>query len=245
MIIHSPQNPRYKQWIKLHSVKYRKQFGLFLVEGEHLVNEAIKKDFVECLLVRESCPFASNIETYELSSQLMDDLCMTHSKEDVIAVCKIKTHDNMQVQRVLVCDRIQDPGNLGSLIRSAVAFGFDAVVCSHEGVDPHQDKVIRATQGAYFYVPILRVKLPEYLKTLKQEGLLLIGTGLSQAISMDAYPSVESFALVLGHEGQGIDSGVLALCDVVLKIDASQFESLNVAVAGGILMHHLVKQVTN
>ncbi len=245
MRIQSPHNPRYKQWLKLQSVKYRKQLGLFLVEGDHLVNEAIRMGFVESLLVREGSSFDATIETFELSHQLMDALCVTLSKEDVIAVCKIRSYDTPHYKRILICDRLQDPGNLGSLIRSAVAFGFNAVICSHEGVDPHQDKVIRATQGAYFHVPILRVQLDAYVKALKQDKVTLIGTGLTQAVSMSNYAGPDAFALIVGHEGQGVDPQLLSLCDVVLRIDASQFESLNVAVAGGILMHHLVKQVTN
>jgi RNA methyltransferase, TrmH family len=245
MMIQSQHNPRFKLWLKLQHAKYRKLHGLFLVEGAHLVQEALKQGYVESVLIRESTIFDTSTESFELTHQLMDMLCVTQSKENVVAVCKIKQYELQLFKRTLICDRIQDLGNLGSLIRSAVAFGFDAVICSHEGADPHQDKVIRATQGAYFHVPIIRTKLLSYVENIKQHQIPVIGTGLEQATLMDDFKPSSQFALILGHEGQGVSSDLLARCDVVLKIDAPHFESLNVAVAGGILMHHLVKQVTN
>ena len=240
----SLHNERYKTWLKLLTTKGRKLQGRFIVEGEHLVEEAQKANLVERVLVREGRVFEGSKEVVELADNLIDRLCSTQSKEDVLAVCTYPIQRSFATKRILVCDRLQDSGNLGSLIRSARAFGYDAVLCSDEGVDPFHMKVIRASQGAIFHLPVLRVDLKSSLKALKAQGVFILGSGLDRAQRLETLEVPDACAVIVSHEGQGLDPHLRALCDAVVYIDAPLFESLNVAVAGGILMHYVRKKHT-
>lgn len=242
--ISSAHNPRYKAWLKLKTLKGRREHDLFLVEGIHLVEEALKAKRVETLLVREGQTLDAAVETFELSDALIDRLCSTQSKEDVIAICTLPQM-HTPAQRILICEDIQDPGNLGSLMRSARAFGYDTILCSTAGCDPHHPKVIRATQGAFFQLNIERLDLYQNVEKLKHDGWMIVGSALDTHTHLDAIRVPAQHALIVAHEGQGMSPALRTLCSHVVRIDAPHFESLNVAVAGGILMHALRFSTTN
>lgn len=240
--ITSLSNERIKTWTKLHQTKYRRESGQFLIEGQHLIEEAQKAGLIETLIGVKGVPHRFTCETMvEVSTEIMRKLCVTESNSDFVAVCSDWLPPESLGERVLLLDTLQDPGNVGTIIRTAHSFGFDSIVVSENSVDLTNEKVIRASQGAIFHIPVLQANLSETIQKLKTSGIPIIGTGFKEASDFTSLPVAKSVAFVLGNEGQGIRPEVLALCDKVVKIEMSTFESLNVAIAAGILCYRFRK----
>ena len=168
MEITSNQNTTYKQWMKLHQAKYRSEYRRFLVEGEHLVEEALKAKCVEAIIIRYGHKTSYKGTIYELKDNLFDKLCVTQSKENIIALCTFSDLKVKNETRILICDQIQDPGNMGTMIRTALSFGFDKILCSKDCVDVYNEKVIRASQGAMFHIVTESVDCIKSIEDLKK-----------------------------------------------------------------------------
>lgn len=243
MEITSLQNQKIKNWIKLHQKKYRDSQKQFLVEGEHLIQEAQKADCLETLLIREGHEniFSMTSNVYVLHDHVMDKLSMNVSKVNYIGVCKQTNEEIKQTKRLLFLDNIQDPGNMGTIIRSAYSFGFDGILIGNDCVDVYNEKTIRSTQGALFHIPIQRVNLLESMELYKKHGVQMIATALEGAIPFHELKSEKSMGLILGNEGSGIKAEILDAADIKTKIEMTHFESLNVGVAASICMYGLRK----
>ena len=239
-MITSKDNSKYKIWSKLSQKKYRQKEKLFLVEGEHLVFEAKKAGVLVDVLVCEGISF--NIDAYitYLAKPLFEKLSSTVTSSGIMAVCCMVERNIMKYNRLLLVDGIRNPGNLGTLIRSALAFGFDGLVLSEDTVDVYNDKVVRATQGALFNIAISRRNLVDYVADLKSSGVVVYATTLCEdAKVMDDVLPAESMAFIVGNEGTGIRESLVEASDGNVVIEMSLLvESLNVGVAGSILMHH-------
>lgn len=233
--IKSLQNAKVKNLVRLHQKKYRDETGLFLVEGEHLVKEAEKAGVLQYVITdEEECAYA---DCLPVTPEIMKKISTNVSAVHLIGVCeKCKIAVN-EPKRILLLDDVQDPGNLGTLIRTAVSFSFDAIYCSKHTVDVYNEKVIRSTQGALFYIPLIYSDLTQTIDALKHDGFTIIGTSLRDASGMRSFQQTEKMAFVLGNEGQGVSDEILSRCDAKLFIEMQGFESLNVAVAGGIVMY--------
>lgn len=234
--IESKDNARVKGWMKLHEKKGREEAGLFLVEGEHLIAEALAAGAVETILTDTASPFAFEPQIL-VSEPIMRKLSASVSGTHLIAVCRFLKMLPEQKQRVLLLDGVQDPGNIGTLVRTAVSFSFDAVYCSQASADLYNEKVIRSTQGALFHIPVIRTDLGKAVQQLHQEGFQVIATALQGALPMTEIPSAPRMAFILGNEGSGVSSELQRQSDLCMKIEMNGFESLNVAVAGGIVMY--------
>lgn len=241
MEITSNQNTTYKQWMKLHQAKYRSEYRRFLVEGEHLVEEALKAKCVEAIIIRYGHKTSYKGTIYELKDNLFDKLCVTQSKENIIALCTFPSLNVKNETRLLICDQIQDPGNMGTMIRTALSFGFDKILCSKDCVDVYNEKVIRASQGAMFHIVTESVDCVKSIEDLKKSGFKVYGTGFNQSIPLESVKPNEKLAVVLGNEGKGVRVEVLRKCDSIIRIETSKFNSLNVGVATGILLHYFRK----
>lgn len=242
MTIDSLTNAQVKTWVSLHQAKHRKESGTFLVEGDHLVQEALKAGAVELILLSEgkNNP-AQNVKSVVLSDKVFKKVSQLESTGSIMAVCRLDFQKKISGQRLILCDRIQDPGNLGTIIRSATAFGFDGVLCSEECVDFTNEKVIRSTQGALFHIALAQTDLTETIHSLKKNGVHVYGTALEHALPLSQVDRTVPVALVMGNEGSGVSKDLLDLCDQNIVIESHAFESLNVAVAAGILCHHFRK----
>ena len=234
--INSLQNARIKKWALLHKKKYRDESGLFLIEGEHLIEEALKAGCVETILFDETCPFAFD-NTVKVTAAIMKKLSANVSDVHLIAVCHQKTKTAEKPKRAVLLDGVQDPGNLGTIIRTAVSFGFDEVILSPDCADLYNEKTVRATQGALFHIPCARGDLSEAIAGLKQQGFAVYATALDSSVPLQQLEETEKMAFVFGNEGQGVTEKIQKESDSRVRIEMEGFESLNVAVAAGIVMY--------
>lgn len=245
--IESTQNPRVKQWKKLQTKKERNKTGLFLIEGMHLIEEALKyKAFIKELIVREGTEYSlldvGNIDIFEVTEDIMKHISDTETPQGIAAVCGIEgpTPINIATAKLLLVDNVQDPGNLGTMIRTADAVGMDAVILGEGCVDLYNGKVIRATQGSLFHIPIMEGSLDVWIKRLTAIGVPVFGTALEGARNYKEIEPKKNFALLVGNEGKGVDPTLLKQTDENLYIPIyGKAESLNVSIATGILLYHL------
>lgn len=236
-MITSTNNNTIKTLIKLKQKKYRNQFGYYLIEGEHLVNEALKANQVECIITTK--PLKSDLEVIEVSEEVMAKLAFTKSPSNIMAKCKIDSNNELMMKkRYLILDDLQDPGNIGTLIRSALAFGIDQVILSKNCVDLYNDKLLRAMQGANFHISCIYGDLTEIIEKLQANGVVVVGSALENGQDISLIEKTEKMAFIVGNEGKGMNQNILDKCDYIGYIPIQTIESLNVAIAGSILMYH-------
>lgn len=227
-MISSLSNEKIKNIAKLNEKKYRDQTGLFIVEGPHLVNEAKMLDLLEEV-------YSINGEGINVSIDVMKKICNTDTPTSIIGICR-KLNKEEITNRILILDRIQDPGNMGTLIRSAVSFGFDTIVLSKGCVDIYNPKVVRSSQGALFKVNIIYADIIEFISKLEEYDVY--GTSLVNGIPLQNIKPKEKMAIILGNEGQGVDKEILKNNKNIF-IEMKNMESLNVSIAGSIIMYNL------
>jgi len=231
-MITSKDNDQIKHILKLQTKKHRDLHQAFLVYGEHAIEEAIKQGFE--IDIYTSDP---NREGTLISESLMKQLSLTDSPLSIIGIVKKKEPQPFS-NRILMLDDVQDPGNVGTLIRSAVGFGFDTIIASPNSADFYNEKTIRATQGNLFYANLVRQPLIETLTSLKEQGYKVFTTALGQtATNIKDVSLPEKCVLVLGNEGAGVSKEVMAISDQLVYIQTRDIESLNVAMAGSIIMY--------
>ena len=237
-MITSLQNETIKEIMKLKQKKYRDEKDLFLVEGYHLVEEARKANCIQMLITTLEEKFVE--KTLYVSDKVMEKLAFTKSPQPIMAICyKNKNQELLKAgKRYLLMDGFQDPGNVGTIMRTALAFGYDQIIMSKDCVDLYNDKVIRSTQGALFQMNTCIMDLKEAITFLKQQGVKVYGTCLQNAQSIDQHQRYSQMAFVMGNEGQGVHQEILDLCDERLYIPIQSIESLNVAIAAAITMYH-------
>lgn len=242
-IIRSKDNQKIKTLRKLKQKKYRVKTGQFLIEGQHLIDEALScRQMVETVIIAENYTdrTAYTTQTLTVSESVMETLSSLETPPGIMAVIQYVPKESSK-KRVLMLENIQDPGNMGTLIRSAAAFNFDTIYVSKNSVDVFSDKVLRSTQGALFHVNVETVNLFDMIKSF--EGNVYV-TALDDAVSIDSVQSDEKcVAVVLGNEGSGVSEELLSTVENRLKIEmAPNIESLNVAIAGSIIMHHFKRE---
>lgn len=239
MLITSLNNDHVKELAKLKEKKYRDSVNAFLVEGEHLVLEAYKTGLIKELILEKDRLFPINVPTTYVTNDIIHKISCLESPSDVMAVVSKKEEDNIG-EKILILDDIQDPGNLGTIIRSAVAFGIDTLVLSPNTVDLYNPKVIRSTQGMIFHLNIIIRPLNEFIENLKKDNYKILGTKVTSGIDVKESKTYSHFALIMGNEGSGVKEEILDSCDECLYIKMNEeCESLNVGVATSILLYEL------
>ena len=195
-MITSVENSKVKEISKLKLAKYRKSEQKFIVEGSHLVEEARNANvLLEAFSIEEKQGYTT------LSPVVMKKICNTDTVVKEIGICKMENKTNL-CSRILILDGIQDPGNMGTLMRSANAFGFKTLFIGNGCVDIYNDKVIRSSQGAIFKLNFLFGNVLEFLLNLKDYKIY--GTNVVRGISLDKVKRFNKMAIVLGNEGNGI-----------------------------------------
>lgn len=238
--IDSVKNPYIIELNKLKQNKYRQSQKLFLIEGYHLVEEAHQSKLLKTVLITKEEDYIEGVENVLVSESVIAKLANTNSPQGIVGVCNIFDNTNLVGQRYLLLDNIQDPGNVGTLIRTAAAFNIEMVILGDGCADLYNDKTIRATQGAIFKIPIVQKDLLSAISELKKEKVYIIGTDLESGSELKEIKYLKSYALILGNEGTGVNPLLLKQTNynVYLKMNKS-IESLNVAIAGGIILYHL------
>ena len=236
-MITSTSNNTIKTLIKLKQKKYRDETGYYLVEGEHLVEEAMKAKQVECLISTKD--ITSDLPIVIVSNEVMSKLSFTKSPQFIMAKCKIKKENKLiDGKRYLILDDLQEPGNIGTLIRTALAFSIDQVILSNNCVDLYNDKLLRSMQGANFHINCIYDDLKTVISTLKKNNVKIIGSALENGQDIKQIKISEKMAFIVGNEGNGMNKDILQECDYVGYIPINTIESLNVAIAGSIMMYH-------
>lgn len=247
--ISSLKNDRVQLWRSLKERKGRVQTGLFLVEGRKLTEEALCSAFpVVQLLVEEGREDAfalpPDIPVAVLPPHVLAAVCDTKTPQGIAAVVAQRGMP-LEGSRFVVLDGVQDPGNVGTIIRTADAAGLDGVLLSTQCADVYSPKVIRATMGSVFHLSIrVTERLPEELRKLRDAGWEVLSTQLDGEPFYAAAPWVgERFCLVIGNEGNGVTDEVKALATKKLRLPMrGRAESLNAAVAAGIMMYELTRE---
>ena len=241
-VITSSSNSKVKYWSSLSQKKYRDAEGVYLVEGEHLVLEAIRKNLVVEIIACEDYQVNYLGDIYYVTYDILKKISKVETPQKVMAVIR-KKEFSIIGNKVLVLDRVQDPGNLGTIIRSAVAFNIDTIILSEDSVDLYNEKVIRSTEGMLFNINVLRRDLKSFIPKLKEDNYKIVGTRLTSGMKVKDYIFPKRVALVMGNEGNGISSEVLSLCDDFVYVPMNETcESLNVGVAASILMYEMENQ---
>ncbi|WP_107840700.1 TrmH family RNA methyltransferase [Metasolibacillus meyeri] len=248
--IESTQNALVKHWKKLVTTrKEREKSQEFIVEGFHLIEEALKnKEQIVQIIVKDNVDLPllwpiDDIEIVQVNDAVAKELAETEQSQGVFAHCKqLKIEGMNKWRKVLLVDAVQDPGNIGTMIRTADAAGLDAVILGKGSADAFNPKTLRSAQGSHFHIPVVRGDLAEWVENLQDEGVAVYGTALENAVSYKEIQATDAFALIVGNEGSGISPQLLAKTDqnIIIPI-LGQAESLNVAVATGILLYAFVK----
>ena len=240
MIYTSINNPKIKELSKLKIKKQRDKLGLFLVEGAHLVKEAYESGYLKELLLLENSEFKLDVLTNYVTENVLKYLTDVETPAGIIGVCEIKQM-NLHGNKLLLLDGIQDPGNLGTIIRSSVAFNVDTIIINDKCADPYSNKVVRASQGMLFKTNIVKEDLNKFIKEIKGK-IPIYGTKVTNGKNVKNLEKISKFAIIMGNEGQGVSQELLDLCDEYLYIPMNKkCESLNVGVATSMILYELMK----
>ncbi len=254
-LITSRDNPVFKLAKNLGSRKGREKAGRFMVEGFKLVSEALlHPELVETILISESCCelepgnlVSGSIPVSIISSELAQILAETETTQGIWAICKRPDWGRLEsvssADFVLVLAGIQDPGNLGTILRTAWAVGVQAVLLSVGGVDPFNPKVIRSAMGATLNLPIFTgVSLSE-VRNLQEQGFRVIACDPQGEVGLFQSRLADKLIIIMGNEGQGLSPEWKAVAHCRLNIPLQPgVDSLNVAVACGIVLYEAYRQ---
>ena len=243
----SLKNPKIQAWRSLKEKKGREEQHAFLVEGVRMVREALFSSFtVKALLLRENYDpgfsLPADITCYQLPAHIFQTVCDTKTPQGIAAVLSLQARTASGC-RLLALDGVQDPGNVGTIIRTADAAGFDGILLSPDCADLFSPKVLRSTMGSIFRMGFsFPVSLSEALNELKNKGFSIISSQLDGDPFYERRNVSSSFVLIIGNEGKGISDQVKTVSTHRLCLPMrGGAESLNAAVAAGIMMYDLTR----
>lgn len=210
----------------------------FLVEGFHLVEMAIESGLALSIFTLKD--YKSNVPTYIVTEQILKKLTTTKNPEGIVALCRKKDFNPNLGKKVLYLDEVGDPGNVGTLLRTALAFGYKDVILGKGSAGVYTPKTLMASQGAIFKLNIKESKdlgINE-INTLKNNGYYIMATDLKASVPpKEVDVNNKNFVLVMGNEARGVNKAIIDASDIRVRLEMSEIDSLNVGVAGGILMY--------
>ncbi len=248
--ISSNQNPKYRLLKKLKTKKHRIREGFIVIEGRRIIEHSISLgiDPYGIFYCPNVEPIRKSSRDFVLEKALFDTVSDTVNSQGMIAIIKTGDIENKiesKSQNIIVLNGVQDPGNVGTIIRTADAFGFDKMILTKNTTDPHSDKALRSSMGGIFGVSIsMGFETEDLIKYLKKSSYEIIVSSPSAQISLDdlkaMIPADKNFALVFGNEGNGVEEAFLKEADLRYRIDMrGGAESLNVSAAAAISMFAL------
>lgn len=234
--ITSKDNNKLKHAASLKESKYRKEYQEFLSEGRKTLEMALKSGNVkEIFTIKPLENIPNDIVQYIVKPELLKKISSSVNPEGIVFVNNIVNRKPKTFNKVVYLDHVNDPGNVGTILRTALAFDYDAIIFSEGSCDPYNEKVVAASKGAIFSLPILSGDLKEYA----YDKEVIVSALSNRAIDIRKLEVPKSFILVVGNEANGVSDETMELASVVTKIDIKNIDSLNVAIATGILMDHL------
>ncbi|KXG42908.1 hypothetical protein U473_01855 [Tepidibacillus decaturensis] len=260
-VIQSTNNPRIKTWYQLKSKKGRQEQGLYIIEGIKLIEEAIDaKQEIEALIFDQGKDLpeslALHLEKYDLSipivsvsTPVIEKLSDTETPQGVLAILKKK---NIEIEKLLenqfsfylLIDQIQDPGNLGTIIRSADAAGVQGIILGNSTVELYNSKVIRSAMGSIFHLSIVQDELDQIIPKLQKNGVKVIGTSPYASKTYFEVDLTQKVAIIVGNEAKGLSDSRKQQVDEMIKIPlVGKAESLNVAMATTLILYERVRQM--
>ena len=239
MKIESINNNKVKEWTKLKEKKYRDLNNMYIIEGDHILNAALIKGVVLEIISTDKAFEIPGIPFYEVTDAIMKKISSQVSPSKVIGICK-KFENKEITGNVCILDNIQDPGNFGTIIRSAVAFNINTIIMSNDTVDLYNEKVIRASEGMLYNLNYLKGDLKEIITELKNNKYNIYGTDVNNGIALEKVEFKYKSAIIIGNEGNGMNKNLLPLCDKLINIPINnKCESLNAGVAASIIFYEM------
>lgn len=247
-----PTNAQLKAWRTLGTRAGRDVHGLFIAEGEHMAQEALRENCAQALLCDESLQqrFAPYLEgalpAYVLKSHVFAALCDAKTPQGIAALCPMPQNAALPQLggRIVALNALQDPGNVGAILRTMDAAGFTGLLIDDKTADPFGPKALRASMGAALRIPVCRChSLPDELKALA--GFAILAGDLHGQPFFERPDAPDTLCLLIGNEGAGLDEAVLACATLRLKLPMpGRAESLNAAVAAGIMIYDVVRRTS-
>ena len=238
--ISSKQNTKIKEIGKLISDNsYRKERKEFVIEGFHLLEMALEDRLVKAIFSLEPLKnIDEKITNYIVSEDILKKISTQKNPQGVVAICSMRKEKEISHNNVLYLDGVSDPGNLGTLLRTALAFSFKDVILSKGSVSLYNEKTISSSQGAIFRLNIISGD-EQNLINLKEKGYKILATEIKGSVELKNIKKSDKQVLILGNEAHGVNEKILNLADERIRIDINEIESLNVAICGAIMMHYL------
>lgn len=236
-MIDSVNNEKIIFYKKLREKKYILENNMFIVEGDHLVEEAYKSGRLLEVIMDSTCNIKLDVKTTLVSKKCMEKISLLKSVPNIMGVVKLVKNESIIGNKIVLLDNVQDPGNVGTIIRSALAFNVSTIVMSPDSVNIYNDKLIRSTEGTIFNMNIVVMPLSEAIEKIHQMGIKVYYADMYGSINLDD-ADIKDYALVLGSEGKGISDYIRKEADYGINIPMKdKCESLNVSVSGGIIMY--------
>lgn len=248
--ISSKSNEKIKSVRKLADKKYRALSGLFTIEGRKLVYDYLRtagiplRIFATESAAEKYADILKATEVYIISEELYAHISGEKAPQGIMAVCRIPEEGSLKEGRCLLLESVRDAGNLGTVIRTAAAFGIENIVLSADCADLYNPKTLRAAMGALFFANIFTVAdIVAFVESLRSDGRRVLATVPSEdAVDIRSVTFTENDCAVIGNEGSGISGELLSHCDLRVTIPMrGQTESLNASAAASVLMWELVR----
>ncbi len=251
--IESKNNNLFKEIKKLKEKKHRIKSNKYIIEGLRFVEEAIKsKVSIDSIIFTESfkeknpdlfLKINENIKLIQMNEALLKQLCSTENPQGIVGVINMQNKELKSGELVVLVDKVQDPGNMGTIIRTAHAAGAAGIVMTKGTVDIYNDKTLRSTMGSIFYIPIVEDDSLDFVKSLKKEGYKLVVSSLQGKNNFFEENLQGKVMIAVGNEGNGVSDEVYDIADIKVKIPMpGEAESLNVAVATSIMIYEKIRQ---
>ncbi|MBR6525248.1 MAG: RNA methyltransferase [Clostridia bacterium] len=250
--IQSLQNPRVKNWRLLQKSRTKRlEEKQYITEGEHMVQEALKEHAALQVLISDSAwnKYAylvqnENVQVFRVSDKVMESISDTKTPQGIAALCRLPEMNGTIGALSVALNGVQDPGNVGTLLRTMDAAGFDTLIIDEKTADPFSAKAMRASMGAVFRIRIHKAEtLAGTLETLAQNGCAVIAGDLKGEDFFERAPFPEKVCIVIGNEGAGISEDVKKAATRRLKLPmVGGAESLNAAVAGSIMIYDVLRE---
>lgn len=253
MVITSRENKIFKTAKLLKTTKGRSEKNLFLIEGMRSVRDALDKNAkIECIILKDgtSLDFPAACAVYTFAPKLFGEIAETVSPQGIIALCRAERKSLGDIlgsgkNCVVMCEALQDPGNIGTVIRTAHAADCGGVILTKGCCDLYNPKIVRATMSGMFSVPVVQNEESEaVIEYFKQSGYKIVAGALTEnAVDFYAADLSGKHLIIIGNEGNGVKPETLSLCDDILKIPMrSDAESLNASVAGAVMIYEHYRQ---